>query len=116
MALITPNPANPLPARASSVLHWWKMHEEDAEPTPGISLEHILKHLLETSIHQQVASQEVAQSLELATKELQELRRGPHAVAVPLPEPGYTDQEPTHEDDGGGRCGGIRDVRMDNGV
>ncbi|KAK3550930.1 hypothetical protein QTP70_009861 [Hemibagrus guttatus] len=58
----------------------------------GVGLEHILKHLLKTNIHQQVASQEVAQSLELATKELQELRRGPHPTAVPLPEPGHAAQ------------------------
>ncbi|KAK3539702.1 hypothetical protein QTP70_012033 [Hemibagrus guttatus] len=62
------------------------------EPTPGVSLEHILKHLLETIIHQQAASQEVAQSLALANKELQELRRGPHTTAVPFPEPGHAAQ------------------------
>ncbi|KAK3521317.1 hypothetical protein QTP70_003179 [Hemibagrus guttatus] len=76
----------------TSALHWWRMRAEDSEPTPGVSLEHILKHLLETSIHQQVSSQEVAQSLTLATKELQELSRGPHATAIPLPEPDHAAQ------------------------
>ncbi|KAK3549598.1 hypothetical protein QTP86_005337 [Hemibagrus guttatus] len=77
---------------AVGALHWWRMRAEDSEPTPGVSLEHILKHLLETSIHQQVSSQEVAQSLTLATKELQELSRGPHATAIPLPEPDHAAQ------------------------
>ncbi|KAK3563534.1 hypothetical protein QTP86_030945 [Hemibagrus guttatus] len=39
-----------------------RMRAEDAEQTPRVSLEHILKHLLEMSIHQQVATQELCRS------------------------------------------------------
>ncbi|KAK3543953.1 hypothetical protein QTP70_031863 [Hemibagrus guttatus] len=76
---------------------------EDTEQIPGVNLEHILKHLLETSIHQQATSQELIWSLTMATKGLQELHSSPQAAAFPRPEPGHAAQhlltKMTAEDD-----------------
>lgn len=55
----------------------------------GVSIEHILQHLLETSIHQHAVTQEPAQSMRVATKEL---CMGPQVTAIPLPDSGHAAQ------------------------
>lgn len=57
------------------------------EPTQTSGIDPMLQHMLETKLHQQAVTQDLAQSLRITTQELLQMKESCSTDEIPLPDP-----------------------------